>query len=345
VTAANGPTKVREIAGVAPDAIPYAELIAAQQPAILRGVAREWPLVQAGLDGPPSAMAYLKAFWSGKPVVGYVARPECNGRFFYDATLTTLDFDAKRVGFDAFLDRIADHLEDPRAPAFYIGSTDLETYLPGLGAENGLGLDPLICGATPPLVSIWIGNHTLAAAHFDMSNNIACSLVGRRRFTLFPPEQIENLYPGPLEPTPGGQVVSLVDFREPDFDLFPRARDALAAAQVAELEPGDLLFYPALWWHQVEALEPFNVMINYWWNPAPAFMDTPWNTLLHGILSLRDRPPSEKAAWRALFDYYLFEPADRAGAHLPEPARGNLGPLDAVKARRLRAFLLNRLNR
>jgi hypothetical protein len=145
--------------------------------------------------------------------------------------------------------------------------------------------------------------------------------------------------------TPGGQVVSMVDFREPDFDRHPRFRDALAAGQVAELEPGDALFYPAMWWHHVEALDPFNVMINYWWNTSPAFIDTPMTTLLHAILSLRDRPEPEKQAWRALFDYYVFGDADRPAQHLPEQARGILAPLDDVAARRLRAELLQRLNR
>ena len=170
-------------------------------------------------------------------------------------------------------------------------------------------------------------------------------MLGQRRFTLFPPGQIANLYPGPLEPTPGGQVVSLVDFRAPDLDRFPRFAQALETAQVAELGPGDAVIYPALWWHHVEALSDFNMMVNFWWNDAPAFMDTPMNTLLHGLLSLRDRPAAEKEAWRALFDYYVFGPADRPTAHLPEAARGALAPLDPARARRLRATLLDRLNR
>ena len=90
----------------------------------------------------------------------------------------------------------------------------------------------------------------------------------------------------------------MVDLRAPDFERYPRFRDALAAAQVAELEPGDVLVYPALWWHNVEARDPFNVLMNYWWNDAPAFMDSPMNTMLHGLLSLRDRPEAEKEAWR-----------------------------------------------
>ena len=137
----------------------------------------------------------------------------------------------------------------------------------------------------------------------------------------------------------------MVDFRDPDFGRFPNFRDALEAGEVADLEPGDILFYPALWWHHVEALDAFNVMINYWWNTSPGFIDTPQTTLLHALLSLRDRPEQEKAAWKALFDYYVFGPADVPAAHLPEHARGNLAPLDDIQARRLRAVLLNRLNR
>jgi hypothetical protein len=338
------PTAVIE--GVAADAIPYAALMEQQRPAILRGVVRDWPLVRAGLESAASAMDYLKRFEGPRPVTAYAGAPGIGGRFFYDAEVRGLNYESGREPLSAFLDRIAAHLDDADGPSFYMGSTDLDIFLPGLRAENDLILNDPMFDANPPIVSIWAGNRTTATAHYDMSNNIACCIVGRRRFTLFPPEQVANLYPGPLEPTPGGQVVSMVDFRDPDFDRFPGFRDALAAGQVAELEPGDILFYPALWWHHVEALDAFNVLINYWWNTSPAYVDTPQNTLLHALLSLRDRPEHEKRGWQALFDYYVFGPAERPGAHLPEHARGNLSaPLDEIQARRLRAHLLNRLNR
>jgi hypothetical protein len=338
-------TKTNVISGLTPDAIPYGELIEAGRPAVLKGLAREWPIARAGLQSPEQAAAYLRSFCGGKPVVTFTGAPSINGRFFYNEDVTGLNFEASRARLDEILDRILTHLEDPQAPSFYVGSTDVDVYLPGLRAENDLVLNHPMFESNPPLVGVWIGNRTIVSAHYDMSNNIACSLVGRRRFTLFPPEQAPNLYPGPLDPTPAGQVVSMVDFAHPDFDRHPRFKDALAAAQVADLEPGDILFYPALWWHRVEALDAFNVMINYWWNTSPAFMDTPQTTLLHGLLSLRDRPEAEKRAWKALFDYYVFGPAERAGAHLPEHARGDLGPMDELKARRLRARLLNKLNR
>ncbi len=333
----------RVIEGVSPDAVPWDELMAAERPVVLKGLVRDWPLART--ESPAAAAAYLKSFYQGRRIVAFVARPELRGRFGYTADATRLDFETDRGLLDEYLDRLLAQRADDEAPSIYIGSTDVDTYLPGFRAENDLVLDHPTFAANPPMVGAWIGNRTTALAHHDMSNNIACCAVGRRRFALFPPEQVANLYPGPLEPTPGGQVVTMADIDKPDFERFPGLREALAAGEIAELEPGDAVLYPAMWWHQVNALTSFNVMINYWWNTSPEFMDTPQNTLLHALLSLRDRPDREKRAWQAMFDYYVFGPSGRPAAHLPEAARGNLAPMDEMKARRLRAWLLKRLNR
>lgn len=335
--------KTRVLDGIEPGRVPWDELMAAERPAILKGLVRDWPLARAA--SPADAAGYLRSFYGGRPVLAFIARPALRGRFGYVAEATRLDFASERGPLGDYLDRVLALAGTADAPSIYIGSTDVDVFLPGFRSENDLVLDHPMFAANRPLVGAWIGNRTTALAHHDMSNNVACCLVGQRRFTLFPPEQVENLYPGPLEPTPGGQVVTMADIEAPDFDRFPRLREALAAGEVAELDPGDALFYPALWWHQVDALDDFNVMVNYWWNTSPAWMDTPQNTLLHGILSLRDRPEQEKRAWRAMFEYYVFGPAGRAAEHLPEAARGPLGPLDATEARRLRAYLLKRLNR
>lgn len=336
--------RTRELDGTAaaPD---LAALIAEGVPTILKGAARDWPLVRAGLESPEAAARYLLRFNNGQPVVGYTGDAAIGGRFHYNDDATTLNFRGERVAFDAFLAQILDNRGRADAPAFYIGSTDLDGYFPGFRAENDLAPVGDLFAQHPPLASIWIGNRTIAAAHHDMSNNAACCAVGHRRFTLFPPDQIAHLYPGPLAPTPGGQVVTMVDFAAPDLDLYPDFPLAAAAGEVAELEPGDLLVYPAMWWHQVEALDEFNVLVNYWWNAAPDHLDTPMTTLLHAMLALRDRPEHEKAAWRALFDYYIFGPADRAAAHLPPAARGPLAPIDPNLARQLRALIQRQLNR
>lgn len=337
--------KTKVLEGCRPDSIPYQELMDASEPVILKGVARNWELVRAGLDSYEAAIDYLKSFYNGKTVVAYLGPPEIQGRYFYNEDMTDVNFERPRLPLDETLDRIAQHLEDPAPPSIYIGSSTLDACLPEMRKGNDLIFNDPMFESNHPLTSIWLGNRSIASTHYDAPNNIACCVVGKRRFTLFPPEQVHNLYPGPLDPTPGGQVVSIVDLNNPDFDRFPRFREAMAAGQVADLEPGDAVFYPSLWWHQVESYCPFNVLINYWWNTSPQYMGTPQNVLYHAILSLRDRPEHEKQGWKALFDYYIFGPPERPREHLPEMAHGDLGPIDDKKARRLRALLINKLNR
>ena len=110
----------------------------------------------------------------------------------------------------------------------------------------------------------------------------------------------------------------MVDLRCPDFEAFPRFREALKTAQVAELDPGDAIFIPSMWWHQVEALAPFNVLVNYWWRDTPRFLAQPQDALNHALLAIRDLPEDEKKLWRQMFDYYVFgDPAAVAAGMVP----------------------------
>ncbi|HEY7885001.1 MAG TPA: cupin-like domain-containing protein [Cellvibrionaceae bacterium] len=338
--------KTEVLTGINSDEIPYDKLMQAQQPVILKGIANNWSLVQSATDSDEKAIAYLKSFYNGKPVTTFVAPPGINGRFFYNEDVTRLNFESRRLLMDDVLDQIALQFDKANSPTFYITSTALDACLPLLRQDNNdLLFNHAMFEDNRPLTSIWIGNRTLVSAHYDAPNNIAVCVAGQRRFTLFPPNQIANLYPGPLDPTPGGQAISMVDFANPDFEKYPGFKQAIASGQVADLEPGDALFYPSMWWHQVEATRPFNILINYWWNTSPKFMSTPMNVLMYALLSLRDRPESEKKAWKEVFDYYVFGASGKAGEHLPEHARGDLAPMDDLKSRKLRAFLINRLNR
>ena len=190
-----------------------------------------------------------------------------------------------------------------------------------------------------------IGNRTRIAAHYDIPDNVACVAVGRRRFTLFPPDQLRNLYIGPIDVTPAGQSISLVDFHDPDFERFPGFRDALEHAQVAELEPGDAIFIPGMWWHHVEGLDDLNVLVNYWWRDVPAFLGNPLDALNHALLSIRDLPREQRDIWRDVFEHYVFGDENEAVSHIPPNARGVLSAVTDESARRLRALLIRNLNR
>jgi hypothetical protein len=331
--------RTRVLRGVRPESLPLDELVAAGEPVVLEGLVADWGLVKAGRGSDLEAMNYLRSFYNGKTVGTSSGDAQIGGRLFYNADFTQLNFTPGRERLDAVLSDIEKHLHDERPPTRYVSATTIDACLPGFRKENDVPVGP------DALVSIWIGNRTIASCHYDAPNNLACCVVGTRRFTMFPPEQIFNLYPGPLDPTPGGQAISLVDFASPDFERYPRFREALAAAQVAEVAAGDAVFIPSMWWHHIEALSPFNTLVNYWWNTSPRFIPTPMYALYHAMWALRSRPEREREAWRNVFEYYVFGPPERAIGHLPAQARGMLGPLDETAARQIRAMLLNTLNR
>jgi len=317
------------------------EVLKSTQPVLLRGLVRHWPLVQAAQKSDAEFCAYLRRFGEHTRLGLWRGAPEIEGRFFYTDDFTGFNYQREIGSFGALLDELLANAENPRPPALYLGSTELDGSFPGLRQDNALALP----GVADPLVSLWLGNRTRVAPHFDLPDNLACVVCGRRRFTLFPPEQVANLYVGPLDLTPAGQPISLVDPAAPDYARFPRYAEAEKHAQLFELEPGDALFIPSQWWHGVDGMEPVSALVNFWWRQSPAFMDTPLNTLMLALLSLRDLPPAQREAWRALFDHYVFDADEHTAEHIPAAARGVLAPLTEDRARSLRSFLLNRLNR
>jgi hypothetical protein len=333
--------RIAEIAGIDPHSVPE-ELLKSGQPVVLRGLVDHWPMARAGRASASEAVAYLQRFEreGAPPAVVTVGPPEIGGRFFYNSDFTDFNFRRENVPLGVVLKTLLKYATQDSAPAIYVASTTIDTWLPGFRAENDLAL-----GVRDPLASIWIGNRTRIPAHQDVPDNLACVVAGRRRVTLFPPQQLSNLYIGPLDFNPAGQAISLVDFDAPDFDRFPRFAQALEHAQVAELGPGDAVFIPSMWWHYMQALEDFNVLVNYWWRQATAWMDTPMNALMLAIMTVRDLPPAEREIWNDVFRHYVFGASEATNAHIPESARGVLAPFDDDKARALRARLLQRLNR
>lgn len=311
----------------------------ARTPFVIRGLVTDWPLVQAGLRSDREARTYLVQRARPVPFAVSIAPPSQDGRLFYDGAME-MNFRMARGQLADIFAGIDDNEDRADPPTVYLGSIDVPSHFEGVAEDNRLDL-----GARDPVISLWMGTRTRIAAHNDFPDNLACCVAGRRRFTLFPPEQFANLYLGPIDNTPAGRAVSMVDFHDPDFDAHPNFAEALSQAQVVELAPGDALFIPSMWWHHVEGLAPFNILQNYWWRDTPRFLGQPQDALNHAILAIRDLPAEDRAIWRALFDHFVFESGPAATDHIPEGARGVLDPLNAETAGRLKAFLLRTLSR
>lgn len=308
------------------------QILTQYQPAILKGLVKNWPIVQRALQSSETAFDYLRGLDNGSDVDVITVPFEEKRRIFYDKEVNRFNFTHSRMSISRALDQIDGCSGHDAPPSIAMQSAPIPSCLPNFVAQNPL---PLLNGMVPP--RIWIGNQVITPAHIDESHNIACSVVGKRRFTLFPPEQAPNLYLGPIDFNPTGSPISMVSLHEPDFQRYPKFREALAAAQVADLEPGDAVFVPAAWWHHVESLEKRNVLVNYWWKSSAG---SPFACLMHCALSMNDMTPELKAAWGAIFNHFIFNASGQHPlAHVPEQRHGVLGRLSPEVARQLKMWV------
>jgi hypothetical protein len=309
------------------------EIVPLGRPALLRALAAEWPLVAAAREGAERWMAMLAFRASDEPVAIIGTAPENEGRFHYSDGGRSLNFERGSASLPALLGMLQQQAGSRRPHAIAAQSVIADTVLPGFSESHPM---PLVPDSAVP--RFWIGNAAKVATHNDPMENLAVAVAGRRRFTLFPPDQVANLYLGPLHFTPAGVPVSMVHVTAPDLERFPRFEAALEAAVVAELGPGDALFIPYAWYHHVESLEPFNMLVNYWWNEAPDDLGPALGAMLHGLMSLRPLPRHQRAAWKAMFDHFVFQLEGDPAEHLDADVAGPLGPVTSVTSDTLAAM-------
>jgi hypothetical protein len=327
--------RVQEISGAGVDGLPD-EVARGGRPVVMRGALSNWPFVRAALQSDEAAVQYLERFYRGRPVGTLVAPQSEAGRFFYQRHSKRMNFRRSSESLSGVLRGLLEQRKAERPFGIAMQAIAAAEVLPGLEEDNP---NPFVPKGVP--ARLWIGNRVTVAPHFDVADNLACVTAGRRRFVLFPPEQAANLYPGPMDVTPASVPISMVSLESPELERYPRYREALDAALVAELDPGDAIFIPYLWWHGVESLSRFNILTNYWWNRdddiSPRY---PFGAFLHlSYVLFHDMPPSHRDAWRALYDHYVFQSGGDPMEALDEAHRYYPGKLDLQKVARLKDLL------
>lgn len=327
------PKPIREVTGI--DRRTFEEEIRpACQPVVLRGIGADWPAVKATRESVEKGVDYILSFAIPDAVPALVGSPEIEGRFFYKPDFSGMNFDRATVPLHTFFDRLLRDRDVERPYSLAIQSLVIPEGLPGFVRDNRTDLlDPAI----EP--RIWMGNKIHVAPHFDLMENIGVVVLGRRRFTLFPPEQLPNLYVGPIEVTPAGTPVSLVDPANPALDRFPLYAEAAKHAQSAVLGPGDGIYIPFHWWHGVDSLDRVNAFVNYWWNPANPELGKPYDALMHALYAFRGMPEDQRKVWHMVFENFVFEANGNPVGHLPDHAQGVLGRATPDKLGRMRATL------
>ncbi|HEX6884036.1 MAG TPA: cupin-like domain-containing protein [Planctomycetota bacterium] len=109
------------------------------------------------------------------------------------------------------------------------------------------------------------GPRQRAPLHYDLSGEVKAlvQLRGRKRVVLFPPSQARFLsFPGWFEAGSAPFRVphaAEVDLDRPDFDRHPELARARGLETV--LQPGDILYWPAFWAHDITNLDAFTLAV------------------------------------------------------------------------------------
>jgi hypothetical protein len=304
----------------------------------MRGLVSGWPVVHAATRSVEDFRDHLARFDNGGVADAFVGDPKIAGKYYYAEDLKGFNFERRHMRFIDALNAIVATHGQSGAPTMYLGSVPVNDYLPGFADHNVLQV--LAAHVAP---RIWLGHPSNVSAHFDAFDNVACVVAGARRFTLYPPEAIEGLYVGPLDNTMAGQPVSLAAAAPPDDGKYPLFRKIREQALSAELLPGDGIYIPKLWWHQIESTASFNGLVNYWWDAFAGGADAPYTGLLLSMIAIAERPARERQAWKAFFDHYVFRSNGHPLAHLPADQHGMLGPLKPDNYAKIRATVMRRL--
>ncbi|HET8646735.1 MAG TPA: cupin-like domain-containing protein [Vicinamibacteria bacterium] len=264
----------REVPRVGPLSRPEFEqrYLAPGLPVVVDGGAAAWPAWTADR---------LREMLAGRTVK--VASSE-QDVFGYDEAAAA--YDVEELDFAQAADLIT--RARPSKRRYYLMQQSIPREFPDLAGQLS---PPEFAGGARAHPHLWFGTEgNLTPLHYDMANNLFAQLQGRKRFTLFAPGESERLYPRPASSK--HHNLSQVDAERPDEGRHPLLAEAQPWA--CQVGPGDLLFLPAFWWHQVRSLE-MGVSVSTWWAPRPEQFLTPMARRMAPVLYERDRLLTFKA--------------------------------------------------
>ena len=157
------------------------EIVPLNQPAVIKSLVADWPLVKAANKSAEDAVDYLKPLDKQAIILAMVGTPEINGRFFYNDELTELNFKRAQVTLSIGLDRLLAIRDNANPHAIALQALELKEITPDFQSQH---IQPLLDAAIKP--NMWVGNRGVVAPHYDINDNLACVAAGSRKFTLFP---------------------------------------------------------------------------------------------------------------------------------------------------------------
>lgn len=226
-----------------------------QKPVLLAGLARHWP-----------AVAKWSPAWFRREIPDVVVPYE----EWYGTADDAFDYDSRHVTRYARMDEFVGLLERRSGRELYSTMFRVFEKLPHLARDIEPVVETMIPLWPAPLrrlltlaPNLWTGPAgTVSVLHFDRVHNLYVQIHGRKKWVLISPRRSVEVY-WPCDDLRVGMLqFSPVDAEHPNLARYPRFADADAVEVI--LEPGDVLFVPTGWWHQVRSLD-VSVSLNFFW--------------------------------------------------------------------------------
>jgi hypothetical protein len=226
------------------------EFVAAHQPVIITGDMKRWEALALWNTD------YLKSVIGITEVSVEVSR----SNFFppvHESSPAKLARDRKKMSFNRYADMVAS--ANQATDQYYYSETSFTDRFPAL-AEN-IHYPGCLDGQEKITTNFWVSSPgTMTPLHYDVVHNLFAQVWGQKQLTLFAPEQWSMLYPFPVYSRVAG--FSRVNIQQPDLKKFPKFDKARPIAFT--LNPGEMLYIPPFWWHQVHSLDAA-ISVNFWW--------------------------------------------------------------------------------
>lgn len=217
-------------------------------PVILQDLMRDWPACTRWTP------EYLLDVVGDKPVVSQTSP---TGLFGLHPERGGPRYEERPMALRAFIEQI--RTPAPHDIHLYMQRLSIPDLLPELMGD--IALPPYVQSQQVYLLNLWFGPAgNVTQLHYDVPNNFLAQVRGRKRLILFAPSQTACLYPY----TTKAYNMSRVDIEQPDLATYPRFSRARPLEVL--LEPGEILFLPPFWWHQVYSVE-LGMSVNVWWTP------------------------------------------------------------------------------
>lgn len=216
-------------------------------PVILTGIVETWRAYQKWNAD------YFQTRIGSLPVI---ARTSSDGVFRGDPT-SGYEKVELRMPFHKLFELMSSPTEKRK---YYLAQNNIDMGPFSILAEDLESIIYIKTGATVTR-NVWFGpSNAVTPIHFDTQNNFFCQLRGKKRFVLFSPDQTDYLYPFSKD----SRIPNFaqVDIDNPDLLHYP----AFVKAQGIDvpIEPGEILYIPQKWWHQVYSLSA-GISVNFWW--------------------------------------------------------------------------------